>query len=220
MRFLALNNSGRPSVSAAAKHAQGLLTGDVSLLGAAASEHVHPWNRASAAEDAGVALLDAGAQPAARAQFDHALQTYTRVGAERDAARLRTRLRALGRRQTTRRSADRPTFGWESLTNTEHRVVELVADGLTNKQVAAEMFLSRHTVDFHLRRAFRKLAVRSRVQLTRLALDRLAPGLTEGGDLELAVLRPERRVELKEVPLRYRRAGRYRAGPNGEEPAF
>jgi DNA-binding CsgD family transcriptional regulator len=50
-------------------------------------------------------------------------------------------------------------------------VSHLVADGLTNSQVASTMSLSRHTVDFHLRQVFRKLNIRSRVDLTRVTLE-------------------------------------------------
>ena len=60
--------------------------------------------------------------------------------------------------------------GWQSLTTAERRVAEHVAIGLTNREVAERLFLSRHTVDFHLRQAFRKAGVRSRVQLTRLVI--------------------------------------------------
>ena len=62
-------------------------------------------------------------------------------------------------------------LGWESLTDTERSVIEVVADGLTNRQAAERLFLSHHTIDFHLRSIFRKLGVRSRVQLTRLATE-------------------------------------------------
>jgi len=48
-------------------------------------------------------------------------------------------------------------------------VAELVIDGLTNRVVGAQLFLSPHTVDFHLRQIYRKLGVRSRVELARLA---------------------------------------------------
>jgi DNA-binding CsgD family transcriptional regulator len=51
-------------------------------------------------------------------------------------------------------------------------VAELVAEGLTNGEAAARMFLSPHTIDFHLRQVFRKLDVGSRVELTRLILTR------------------------------------------------
>jgi DNA-binding CsgD family transcriptional regulator len=68
----------------------------------------------------------------------------------------------------TRRAA----FGWKSLTSTELAVVESVAEGLTNQQAGERLFMSRHTVDFHLRSVFRKLDVRSRVDLARLVAAR------------------------------------------------
>jgi DNA-binding CsgD family transcriptional regulator len=68
----------------------------------------------------------------------------------------------------------RRPFGWDSLTETEASVTDLVARGLTNRQVAERLFISRHTVDFHLRSIFRKLDVSSRVDLTRVVLERSA----------------------------------------------
>lgn len=67
---------------------------------------------------------------------------------------------------------ERPLEGWQSLTDTEGRVACLVAEGLTNAEVGRRMFLSRHTIDFHLRQIFRKLAVHSRVAMTRCVLER------------------------------------------------
>jgi DNA-binding CsgD family transcriptional regulator len=58
--------------------------------------------------------------------------------------------------------------GWESLTDTEKSVATLVASGLTNREAAARLLVSPYTVDFHLRSIFRKLEVRSRVELARL----------------------------------------------------
>jgi DNA-binding CsgD family transcriptional regulator len=69
---------------------------------------------------------------------------------------------------------DRGSRGTEpvaSLTNSQRIVAELVAQGLTNREVAARIFLSPHTVDFYLRQIFRKLDVRSRVALTRLVVE-------------------------------------------------
>jgi DNA-binding CsgD family transcriptional regulator len=57
--------------------------------------------------------------------------------------------------------------GWTDLTDTERTVAELVARGMTNKQAGRLMFVSRHTVDYHLRRVFRKLGMNSRVELAR-----------------------------------------------------
>ncbi len=59
-------------------------------------------------------------------------------------------------------------WGWESLTGTERSVALLVAEGLTNREAADRLFLSPHTVDFHLRSVFRKFGTKSRVHLTRL----------------------------------------------------
>jgi DNA-binding CsgD family transcriptional regulator len=66
---------------------------------------------------------------------------------------------------------DAPTFGWDSLTETERSVTALVSQGLTNKEAADRLFLSRHTVGFHLRSIYRKLGIRSRVDLTRSVLE-------------------------------------------------
>jgi DNA-binding CsgD family transcriptional regulator len=60
----------------------------------------------------------------------------------------------------------RPPGGWESLTPTEVKVAELVAEGLTNPQVAERMFVSPRTVKTHVAHIFRKLDVHSRAELT------------------------------------------------------
>jgi transcriptional regulator of acetoin/glycerol metabolism/DNA-binding CsgD family transcriptional regulator len=70
--------------------------------------------------------------------------------------------------QSRRRGAS--AFGWSSLTDTECAVAAQVAEGLTNREAAARLYLSPHTIDFHLRQLFRKLGVRSRVDLTRVFL--------------------------------------------------
>ena len=66
----------------------------------------------------------------------------------------------------------RPTFGWASLTETDRRIADLVAEGLKNREVAETIFVSRHTVDTHLRHIFLKLDIGSRVQLARLVVER------------------------------------------------
>jgi DNA-binding CsgD family transcriptional regulator len=112
----------------------------------------------------------AGDRQAARTQLQHAIAAYDDAGAEPDGARVRRRLRALGDRR--RRRAEEPLSGWESLTETEESVARHVAAGMTNREVAEHLRLSRHTVDFHLRQIFRKLVINSRVQLTRVAIER------------------------------------------------
>jgi transcriptional regulator of acetoin/glycerol metabolism/DNA-binding CsgD family transcriptional regulator len=70
---------------------------------------------------------------------------------------------------------DRPALGLAALTDTERAIADLVALGLTNRQIADRVFVSRHTVDFHLRSIFRKVDVASRVELTRRLLGQAAP---------------------------------------------
>jgi transcriptional regulator of acetoin/glycerol metabolism/DNA-binding CsgD family transcriptional regulator len=69
--------------------------------------------------------------------------------------------------------------GWRSLTETERSVAELVAQGFTNREAAARLFLSWHTVDTHLRHIYAKLGITSRVQLARLAPE-YTPSLSIG----------------------------------------
>jgi DNA-binding CsgD family transcriptional regulator len=79
---------------------------------------------------------------------------------------------SIGWARRARGTRRRPAGGWASLTPTEQHVVELVAQGLTNPQVAERMFISRGTVKTHLEHIFRKLDVRSRTELAAIALRR------------------------------------------------
>ena len=103
--------------------------------------------------------------------MERAIGAYEQAGAVSDADRVRRRRNSPTARHGHIRRRNRPVDGWDSLTDGERRVVALVAEGLTNRQVAARAFLSRHTVDFHLRQVFRKLNVCSRVELARLAIE-------------------------------------------------
>jgi DNA-binding CsgD family transcriptional regulator len=60
--------------------------------------------------------------------------------------------------------------GWASLTDAERTIARLVGAGLTNRQVSAKVYRSPHTVNYHLRQIFRKLNIRSRVELARLTV--------------------------------------------------
>ena len=63
----------------------------------------------------------------------------------------------------------RPATGWEALTDAERRVAHLVAGGLANREVAERLYLSRYTVETHLKHVFTKLGVSSRAELAALA---------------------------------------------------
>jgi DNA-binding CsgD family transcriptional regulator len=104
--------------------------------------------------------------------LEDAITGYQETGAEHDAGRVRSRLRDIGVRRRHWKVVERPVCGWASLTETERMVAEVVSEGLTNRKVADRLYLSPHTVDFHLRQIFRKLDIRSRVELTRIVLER------------------------------------------------
>ncbi len=115
--------------------------------------------------------LPDGPQAGAVACLDDALAGYRRAGAARDTARVRRRLRRLGVRRRHWATHEGPEVGWESLTDTERAISELVSHGLSNQEVADRKFVSVHTVAFHLRQVFRKLGISSRVELTRIAVE-------------------------------------------------
>jgi DNA-binding CsgD family transcriptional regulator len=101
----------------------------------------------------------------ARTQLRTALDVFTEVGAQPWADRARQELRASGE---TARKRDPSTS--LQLTPQEQQVASLVSRGHSNADVAAQLFLSRRTVEFHLSNAYQKLGVRSRGDLVRLAL--------------------------------------------------
>nr|AHE14801.1 RebR-like transcriptional regulator [uncultured bacterium] len=160
----AVENPELSSLAAAAVHARGLYYSDPSLLEQAVGAHSDLWASGSAAEDLAAVLVNSEKEKSIT-HLDYALSVYRSTDAARDVARLRRRLRNLGIRRRHWTYTKRPDMGWNSLTDTERCVAELVATGLTNRQVASRMFLSPHTVGFHLRQIFRKLGIRSRVEL-------------------------------------------------------
>ena len=182
MAEISRSNPDVPLYRACADHARGVLDSDERRLEQAADLHDDPWAAASAAEDLGGVLAAAGRRDEAVRRLDAALAGYAAAGADRDAARLRRKLREQGIRRRHWAAAKRPETGWDSLTDTEGNVGDLVAHGLTNQQVADQMFLSVHTVAFHLRQVFRKLGVRSRVELARAAAQRSVDGGQGGAD--------------------------------------
>ncbi|MFJ5306817.1 ATP-binding protein [Streptomyces sp. NPDC088350] len=162
-----------PILLAAAAHARGLLDNDLASLLRAVELYrgvSRLLPRASALEDAGRKLAATRTLDAVP-YLDQALGLYTEAGAEREAARVRRRLRAVG---APRRRATSTGFvkGWPVLTVSEVAVIRLVAQGMTNRQTAQRLEISPHTVSSHLRHAFTKLDITSRVELTQLVRTR------------------------------------------------
>ena len=168
----ARKNDGAPLVSAVAAHTRGLAEGDSAGLVDVTRQlrsSQRPLLYAAACEDAGLALGREGFQGDAITQLSEALDAYLDCEAGEDARRVTRRLREHGLRRPAR-SRRRPSSGWQSLTDSELRVVRLVADGRTNRDAADRLFLSPHTVSSHLRHAFAKLDINSRVELTRIVV--------------------------------------------------
>ena len=96
----------------------------------------------------------------AREQLRTAHTLFTEFGMEAFAERARIELEATGEH-----ARKRTVETLDDLTPQEAQISRLAADGATNQEIAAQMFISPNTVDYHLRKAFRKLGVKSRHQL-------------------------------------------------------
>jgi DNA-binding CsgD family transcriptional regulator len=101
----------------------------------------------------------------AREQLRAAHQLFTDFGVEAFAERARLELEATGERAGKRTVETR-----DELTSQETRVARLAARGETNREIAARLFISANTVEYHLHKVFRKLNVKSRTQLAQLKL--------------------------------------------------
>jgi DNA-binding CsgD family transcriptional regulator len=165
---IASGNRSYDTVVAAARHGRALLDGDVVALAGLEELYGDPWAAASVTEDVGSLHRETEREQAV-AGLSRAMAIYDELGAEWDSARVRRKLRQLGVRRRHWNHEARPEAGWNSLTGTEEKVARLVARGLTNRQVASELFISPHTVGFHLRQIYRKLSIQSRVDLARIA---------------------------------------------------
>ena len=172
----------------------------LALLAAGATAMAASDDRAGALYEAAFALPDAQRWPfdlarlrlahgeqlrrarsttAAREQLLLALATFTDLGARPWVARASTELRAAGH-ATDRGSGGPRRAGQASLTAQEREVAGLAASGMTNRQIADRLHLSRRTVDAHLYRVFPKLDITGRAAL-RDALDRLGDRQASAG---------------------------------------
>jgi DNA-binding NarL/FixJ family response regulator len=164
---LAASTSAIPSLTAAGLRARGLVDQDPEPLLAAVdaleqSPRIH--QRSTTLADAGIVIASHDPTRAQQLLAD-ALDGYELLEARREIAALIETARHAGVNLRPRRRPARPRVGWEALTPTELNVIAAVARGLTNGEIAAEMYVSRYTIESHLKHVFTKLAVRSRTEL-------------------------------------------------------
>jgi DNA-binding NarL/FixJ family response regulator len=165
---MAAANPGAVTLRGLELRCRGLRDDDPAVLVEAATvlrESCRPFDRGQACEEAAEALARTGQVDGARQWFDEALTLYQALEATWDVSRIAARQRALGVRRASRDARKRPTHGWEALTRSERAVVDLVAEGLSNPEVAERLYLSRHTVKRHLANAMLKLDITSRREL-------------------------------------------------------
>ena len=115
----------------------------------------------------------------ARNELRQALEAFTGMGAEAYARRAERELQATGERARKRTPDTR-----DELTPQENQVANLAASGHTNREIAAQLFLSPSTVEYHLRKVFRKVGVTSRTQLAHRVVQQglsILPSLSTGG---------------------------------------
>jgi DNA-binding CsgD family transcriptional regulator len=125
-------------------------------------ESARPFDRARTELTFGEFLRRAGHRKRARVHLRSALDAFERLGAGAWADRARDELRASG--ETARK---RSPSALDQLTPQELQITRLVSEGATNKEVAARLFLSPRTIDYHLRKIYTKLGISSRAELIR-----------------------------------------------------
>jgi DNA-binding CsgD family transcriptional regulator len=175
--------TGQPVAEAAVHRCRAMLDDDEAQTHFAEALRLHerigpgqrPFDRARTELLYGQWLRRVRRRADARPRLASAHETFQRLGATPWAERAATELRATG--QTVPRRDAVATH----LTHQEIQVVRLVAEGGSNQEVAAQMFLSPRTVAYHLYKAFPKLGITSRAELARLDLDELAAGSSVGG---------------------------------------
>jgi DNA-binding CsgD family transcriptional regulator/tetratricopeptide (TPR) repeat protein len=163
-----------PGRLAAVERCHGLLDGDPELL-ANAGRYLQDAGRvveyARNCEDVAVLLARRGERRAARSALAPAMDVYARLGAQWDIRRASASVRPFGIRWGARGPRRRPAYGWAALSPTEVTIARLVAQGMSNPDIAAELLLSRRTVQSHVSNILVKLKAHSRVDIAREVLD-------------------------------------------------
>jgi DNA-binding CsgD family transcriptional regulator len=166
--LFAQRNSGVATIEGIAAQTRGLVEHDwrqldraVAILADAPRAMLHARARA----DLGHALIADGRTERGIKELEHALSLYEQLGLPLYLDEVHAALDDAGRPVLRPLRTPRPRFGWDSLTDAELTVAELVATGKTNRAAAEALDVSVHTINTHLRSIFAKLDLHSRVQL-------------------------------------------------------
>jgi DNA-binding NarL/FixJ family response regulator len=175
LRSLTTETASRQVAGAVNAHVDGLLQHDPRALASAVTRYRatgRPAALAAACEDLGELETAAADTTSAISHLEEAAQWASAAGAAHDQERIRRRLRQLGVRTAPARTHAVEARGWETLTESERKLIPLVVEGLTNRAIADRLYVSVHTVNTHMKHIFTKLGINSRVELTRLAIER------------------------------------------------
>jgi DNA-binding NarL/FixJ family response regulator len=175
LRGLTAQEESRQIIGAVRAHVDGLLHRDPRALASAVTGYRstgRPLALAAACEDLGELMAASADTTPAISYFEEAGQLASASGAGRDQERIRRRLRRLGVRTAPVRNHTAGPQGWGNLTESERKLIPLVVQGLTNRAIADRLYVSVHTVNTHMKHIFTKLGINSRVELTRLAIER------------------------------------------------
>lgn len=116
-------------------------------------------------EEAGLLTARMGKTADATRSLRAAIDCYDQLGATADLSRIRTRAHRLGVRAARPSVRRAPATGWAALTPTETTVASFVRQGLTNPQIAAQLFLSPRTVQTRVSHILQKTQLRSRLEI-------------------------------------------------------
>ncbi|TDC69445.1 AAA family ATPase [Streptomyces hainanensis] len=168
-------HAATPESRALLARCRGLAESSDEALGEALRLHTNPFEAARTALLLGERLRRAQRPGEARAHLRTAWETFERAGARPWSRRAREELRAAGE------SGPAPAAAvLDALTPQELRIAGLVADGLSSREIAARLFLSPRTVEYHLYKIYPKLGIGSRTELARLVVLRKPPGAEPG----------------------------------------
>jgi DNA-binding CsgD family transcriptional regulator len=159
-----------PYQQANAEYCLGMTGSDSAALLAAAGRYAdagRPLPRAKALEAAAQVLVENDEIASARDVFNQAVDVYEDLGAEADVNRVLAEFRQYGIRRGSHARRPRAASGWDSLTEMELKVAGLVADGLSNPEIAERLTISKRTVGTHVSHILKKLEVATRMDIAR-----------------------------------------------------